>query len=66
MNRKVEIGFLPGITVDGEIKQGLLKTAPIKDCPAMTRYSIIIYRKDTITKDLCQRFENMIDIELSQ
>lgn len=59
------IAFLPNICVKEEIKQGILKTIPIIDCPPITRYSIMLYRKDMVLNDLLKSFLKMIIIHAS-
>lgn len=55
------MAFLPYICVKEEIEQGLLKTVPIKDCPPIKRYLVMISRRDLPMTDLSRSFLEMIN-----
>lgn len=40
------ISFLSRPCVEEELQNGVIKTAPVIDCPPIKRYSILVYRKD--------------------
>lgn len=40
------VSFLSRPCVEEELQSGLLKTALVKDCPPIKRYSFLVYRKD--------------------
>lgn len=54
------VAFLPKICVQEEIEKGIFKTLPIKDCPPIKMYLILIYRKDMVLNDIYISFLDMI------
>ena len=53
------ISFLSRPCVEEEILNGVIKTAPVQDCPPIKRYSILVYRKDMPINNFSQ---NMLDM----
>jgi DNA-binding transcriptional LysR family regulator len=53
------ISFLSRPCVEEELLNGVIKTAPVQDCPPIKRYSILVYRKDMPTTTFSQNLLNM-------
>lgn len=56
LEKSDRIAFLPRGLVQAELDQHLLETRPIKDFPRIPRYSLLVYRKDSLLTAAAKQF----------